>query len=114
MSIEAMLSILAFLSVLGLFLSAAAEQSQKAAESVSSFKALAEAQKCSLLIDSVFSNSGAMPDALDIECFQKEKGRISAKSDSAEASAIVLAPEVYLNQDGAVTTLEVKTNAHYK
>ena len=114
MSIEAMLSILAFFCILGLFLDIAIEQSQQAGKAVNDFKALAEARKCALIIDAVFANSGGFPEETKINCFQEKKNFVSAKFENAKASAAIIAPEVFLNQQGALTMLEVKTNAHYK
>ncbi len=114
MSIEAIISLLAFFCILGLFWSVAAEQNQKAKNAVDAFKARAEAQKCSLIIDSVFANSGALPNIETANCFQKEKNFIGSKSGNEEAKAIVLAPEISLNPQNTATALEVKANAHYK
>lgn len=114
MSIEAMLSLLAFFCVLGLFLEAANEQLQETEKATEKFCALAEAQKCALLIDSVFVNAGSMPEATSINCFQEEKGIVSAKIKDSRASTNILAQAVFLNQQNAATILEVKSNAHYK
>ncbi len=114
MSIEAMLSLLAFFCVLELFLETANEQFNETEKAADGFRALAEAQKCALLVDSVFANNGGMPGATGTNCFQREKGSVSAKINDSEASAKLLAEAVFLNQQNSATILEVKSNAHYK
>lgn len=114
MSIEAMLSLLAFFSILGLFLETANEQLKETEKATEEFRALAEAQKCALLVDSVFANAGGLPEATGINCFQQEKGIVSAKISNSKASANILAEAVFLNQQNSATILEVKSNAHYK
>jgi len=113
-SIEAMLSLLAFFCILGLFLETANTQLQETEKAIDGFRALAEAKKCALIIDSVFSNSGGMPGAKGINCFQAEKGIVNAKINGSEAGARILAEAVFLNRENAETILEVKSNAHYK
>lgn len=115
MSIEAMFSLLALFSLLGLFLETANEQLQETEKAADGFRALAEAQKCSLMIDSVYSNTGNLQETGEINCFQRENGIVNAQINYSEKSAIILAEAVFNNrQENSMESLEVKTNAHYK
>lgn len=114
MSIEALLSLLAFFSILSLFLSVALEQLEKTKIAVEEFKAIAMAKKCSLVIDSVFANPNSAIKASDFSCFQQEKNFISAKNGNSIARSGILAQNVSIMQQGNSSAMEVKASAHYQ
>jgi hypothetical protein len=113
LSTEAIIALLALFSITGLFLNIAVEQNQKTTELEQQAIAIAEAQKCALIIDSVFSNA-AIPIGTSINCYQEEKNTVESKNSGKKASATIIAPSVFLNQQANNATMEVKTPAHYK
>ena len=109
-----MLSLLAFFCILGLFLDTATEQLEHAKTANQEFFAQAEAEKCALIVDSVFLNTGTLPGAGGTNCFQQETGKVNSDKNSFIGSSNTLALAVSLNQKNSAPIIEVKYNEHYK
>lgn len=72
----------------------------------------AKAQKCSFLVDALFSNSGGIL-SIKENCYAGNVHEVKCSFNGRDKTAFSVAPRIISNQAGNTTVLEVAVDAHY-
>ncbi|MBU1120439.1 hypothetical protein KJ660_01025 [Candidatus Micrarchaeota archaeon] len=111
-SIDSMIAFTVFISVIGLFASGLMEQGEKIGELGDSIKAETDALNCSLLVNSIYANSGGKLNEVKVNCFVEEN-EVKSKVKEKTFEAFVIPSELSL-EEGKETKLKVEVNEHYR
>jgi hypothetical protein len=107
--VEAMIAMLFLLCFLELAISLLEARENRQTEAGAIFKAENNAQKCALIVNSLFSNTGTELKQWKSECSAEKEFEIK----SLERTAFSIARNVKTVKKGSQTVLEVKTSDHY-
>lgn len=111
-SLEAIISFLCFLAVLGVFAALLNTQIQLAVEGSELFNAVLDAEKCSVIIDSFYANSGG---EIDLETACTVQGaEVITGNGAARGKATILNRKTKIMQLGNGTVIEVMVGKHYE
>lgn len=111
-SIDSMIGFAVFISVIGFFVAGLMEQGEKIEELGDSIEAEADAMNCSLLVNSIYANSGGKLKEVKVNCFVEENG-LKSKVKGKKAEAFVIPSELSLGE-GKETKLKVEVKEHYR
>ena len=112
--LEALICFAVFMAIVGSFLAAMGNIETDAKTGADAFTAESSAQKCAIVIDSLYANGGGELDNLEINCFLKKKNWVGSTSGENEKIAFAFPNEIEFFHLGGKTTMWVKVNAHYR
>lgn len=112
-NLEAMISFLCFLAILGVFVGLLNLSIQEALDKGEFLRARLSAEKCSSIIDAFYANSGGEIIDLEIDCTMQQ-GEIIAEENGRRGKAAILNNKTKLLQLGTGTIIEVGVGEHYE
>lgn len=113
-SMESLLVLLAFFFVLAQLASFELNQSNTAKEFMKELNAMAIVEKCSMAIDSMSANSGAIVHTWREKCYGKGNSSVYYADGNKEKYALTIAGKIETIQKGKGFIVRLENESHYR